>query len=138
MDVGSTHSMSSVSNVRVMLEERIRAFAALVSLLLVLLTLFTAQRATAIDRLWGPADHLHPLRETLLSLALAVTTIIVFILGLRLWVDAADHFSLWARRPVISAYVATWLLLVPLIVWQLSLFWRACSAWKLLSRQKAG
>lgn len=119
-----------------MLEERIRGFAELVSLLLVLLTLFTAQRATAVDRLWGAADDVHPLRETLLSLTLAITTIVVFVLGLRLWLDATGHFSLWARRPLVSAYVATWLLLVPLIGWQLSLFWRAFSAWRLLSQQR--
>lgn len=106
------------------LNERIGALAGLVGLLLALVTLLTANRATVLSELRASADpqRRDVRRESLFALGLALVTTLVFVAGLPLLVDAVrDLHPLGDDGPVRSVFVIAWLLLLPLIGWQLSL-----------------
>jgi uncharacterized membrane protein len=111
--------------------DEIGDLASLVGLLLALVTLLTANRSAALDRL---RKSPHPTRteaawEFALDAGLAVVTALVFLAGLPLWLRTIDSFHpLQDGGAVRSVFVIAWALVVPLVVWQANL---ARSAWTL-------
>lgn len=106
------------------LNERIGELAGLVGLLLALVTLLTANRAAVLRELRESPDPRRAAvrREMLFALGLAAVTALVFLAGLPLLVDAVRELHpLSDAGPVRSAFVLAWLLLLPLIGWQLTL-----------------
>ncbi len=114
--------------------DEIGDLASLVGLLLALVTLLTANRAAALDRL---RKSPRPTRseaawEIALDAGLAVVTALVFLAGLPLWLRAIDSLHpLQQGGAVRSVFVVAWALVVPLVVWQGNL---ARSAWILRSK----
>ncbi len=105
------------------LNDRIRGFAALVGLVLVLVTLFTSQRNSHIQELRGGTPQKRDwTTEIWLNSVLAVFTVGLFLAGLPLFIDSAeDLHPLRNAGPLRGAFVLVWLLLIALIVWQCSL-----------------
>lgn len=105
------------------LNERIAGFAALVGLVLVLVTLFTSQRSSHIAELRkGTPAKRDWTTEIWLSAVVAIFTFGVFLTGLPLLVDSIRHLDLTGDSgPLRGAFILVWLLLIVLIVWQISL-----------------
>jgi len=106
------------------LNERIGDFGGLVGLVLALLTLLTANRAASLAELRKAAriDSPAALREMWFDALLAVVTCLLLLAGLPLWIDAVrDLHPLRAEGPLRSVFVLTWVLLLPLIGWQVML-----------------
>jgi hypothetical protein len=104
-----------------MLDSRITDFATLVALVLVLLTLFTGQRAAAVLALREGArtKRRDAITELSLDLVLLAATALLFLIGLPIAVDATESLHPLAHSgPLRGAFVVTWLLLVGLVVWQ--------------------
>ena len=60
--------------------------------------------------------------------ALAAVTLLAFLAGLPLWLDAVRHLHpLAASGGVRSIFVVAWLLLLALVAWQLALVWRVAA-----------
>jgi drug/metabolite transporter (DMT)-like permease len=100
---------------------RIQDFAGLVALVLVLITLFTSQRATTVgDLSTRPnAKKRDATQEFGLLAGLLVVTGLLFIAGLPLFHAALTHWHPRASDgPVRSAFALSWLLLVGLVAWQ--------------------
>lgn len=106
------------------LDDRIRAFGGLVSLLLALITLFTAQRWTAVKEL-STASKRRPLLVAggpVLDGLLLVLTCCLFLAGLPLALDAVDQLDfLRVSGALRSAFAAVWVALVGLMGWQVAL-----------------
>ena len=77
------------------LDTRITDFATLVALILVLLTLFTAQRSTRLNQLWadGSSGSKEAFWEIVFDLVLTVATVLLFLVGLSLVIEAAEAFQ---------------------------------------------
>jgi hypothetical protein len=106
------------------LTHQISDFGALVGLLLALATLLTANRATAVTALYKRADLTSSakLREVALNALLGTVTLLVWLAGLPLAVDAATNLRPLAHGgPLRSVFVLTWVLLLGLIGWQATL-----------------
>jgi hypothetical protein len=105
------------------LNQRIVDYSTLVALVLVLITLFTSARAEALRSLLaGGATKPEATVEARLDLGLAAATCVLAATGVPLWLDALkalDPFS--DTGPLRGGFVVVWLLLVPLIVWQVHL-----------------
>jgi hypothetical protein len=104
--------------------DEIGDLGALVGLLLALVTLFTANRATAIRTLKAAPDltDRERVREIWLNASLAAVTFLVFLAGLPLVVRALNELHPLAHGgPVRSVFILVWLLLIGLIAWQVSL-----------------
>jgi hypothetical protein len=111
-----------------MLDKRITDFATLTGLVLVLLTLFTGQRATTLRELpTNPkAKKVEATQEMVIDAVLALATTLLFLAGLPAFLEAIERFHPLAfSGPLRGAFAITWLLLLGLIVWQLVLFERA-------------
>ena len=116
------------------LDNEIGDLAGLVGLLLVLDTLLTANRSTALDRLRASPTPTKQDAAELAALAasLGVVTLLVFLAGLPLWVrTVGDLHPLRHGGSVRSVFVLAWTLIVPLVVWQANL---ARGAWVLRRR----
>ena len=116
------------------LNDEIGDLAGLVGLLLALVTLLTANRSTALDRLRASAT---PTREratteAALDAGLALVTLLVFLAGLPLWLRTLEALHpLGHGGSVRSVFVVAWALVVPLVLWQVNL---ARAAWRLRRR----
>jgi hypothetical protein len=118
----------------VTLDNEIGDLAGLVGLLLVLDTLLTANRSTALDRLRASATPTKEKAATELALdaSLAIVTLVVFLAGLPLWIRTVDDLHPVRHGGSVRAvFVLAWLLILPLIVWQANL---ARAAWSLRKR----
>jgi hypothetical protein len=118
----------------VSLNGEIGEFGSLVGLLLALDALLTANRSSALDRLRASATptEQRATYETALSAALAVVTALVFLSGLPLWIRAVEDLHPLAHGGALrSVFVLSWLLLVPLVLWQANL---ARAGWRLRAR----
>jgi hypothetical protein len=118
----------------VSLDAEIGDFGSLVGLLLALVTLLTANRSTALDRLRSSSmpRKEQAAFESALDGSLAVVTLLVLLAGLPLWIRAVSHLQPLAHGGSLrSVFVLAWLLLVPLVVWQANL---ARTAWRLRQR----
>jgi hypothetical protein len=118
----------------VRLNAEIGDFGTLVGLLLALDTLLTANRSAALDRLRASATPTkdRAARESALDAALGIVTALVLLAGLPLWVRAVEHLHPLAHGGALrSVFVLAWLLLVPLVWWQVDL---ARTAWQLRAR----
>jgi hypothetical protein len=116
------------------LDDRIRAFAGLVGLVLVLITLFTNLRATALrDLRSGPHGKREDAeQERRLNKTLLVFTMLLFAAGLPLvWDTVTNYHPRADSGPLRSAFVLSWLLLLGLMAWQISL---VCDARELVSK----
>jgi hypothetical protein len=111
----------SVSGDAPILDDQIRAFGSLVSLVLALATGFTVQRSAAMRERFASASITESRAQgaLLLDIALFILTAGLFAAGLPLWVDALDelHF-LRAAGAIRSAFFVVWLLLAGLLGWQ--------------------
>lgn len=110
------------------LTKEVGDFGALVGLLLTLVTLLTANRATSLADLRKAPDITkgQRLAELALDALLAGTTFVVWLAGLALAVRAVTHLHPLADGGGLRAVFAlTWLLLLGLIGWQLDLLRRA-------------
>jgi hypothetical protein len=105
------------------LNQRIVDYSTLVALVLVLVTLFTSGRADALRSLLaGGASKAEATVEAGLDLALAIATCVLATTGLPLWVSAIKTLNPTADTgPLRGAFVVTWVLLVPLLFWQIHL-----------------
>jgi hypothetical protein len=112
------------------LGDRITDFATLVALVLVLLTLFTSQRATKLGVLNRPDTKLaEAWQEVFLDTSIAIVTMILFATGLPLAFEAVEKLHpLSDSGPLQGAFAITWLMLIGLLAWQVAL---AVGAWKL-------
>jgi len=113
------------------LNQRIGDFAGLVGLVLVLITLFTSQRQEALRQLTAsPQTSREPFtRELLLDGLLALTTVLLFLSGLPLFVDSASPFHPRSHDgPLRIAFLIVWALLPFLVIWQARLAWGARAA----------
>jgi uncharacterized membrane protein len=116
--------MSAAALAAADLDERIRNFASLVGLVLVLVTLFTNQRQTALKDLEESVpDKRTPFtRELWIDVALTLVTLLLFLTGLPLVCDALDAFHPRAENGQLPvAFVIVWFLLLALLAWQVSL-----------------
>jgi hypothetical protein len=116
------------------LNDRIGALANLVGLILALITLLTANRASQLATLQASAtaEPSSAQNEFLLDLGLGAVTTTVLLAGLPLWLEAVRALHpLGAGGPVRSVFSLAWILLVPLVAWQSSL---GTQAWKLKQR----
>ena len=116
------------------LNAEIGDFGSLVGLLLALDTLLTANRAAALDRLRTSATPTkeRAARESALDAALAGVTALVLVAGVPLWIRAVQELHPVAEGGALrSVFVLAWLLLVPLVWWQVGL---AVAAWRLRAR----
>lgn len=106
------------------LDNELRSFGSLASLVLALITLYTVQRATALRELAtsSSATKSDGRRGLLIDSALTLATGFIFVAGLPLAIDAVDelHF-LRVAGGVRSVFLAVWILVGVLIVWQASL-----------------
>lgn len=108
--------------------ERIRSFASLVGLVLVLITLFTNQRAATLRELGtGSAGKKQDATQEMYLLAsLLVVTLLLFLVGLPVVSGSVDG---WHPRaflgPLRAAFFLSWLLLLGLVGWQGLLLSRA-------------
>jgi hypothetical protein len=106
------------------LDGEIGDFGGLVGLLLALATLLTANRATALADLKTSANAFREdaSREVLLDLSLALVTALVVLAGVPLWLRAVHHLHPRAEGgPLRGVFALTWILLLGLVAWQLSL-----------------
>lgn len=107
---------------------RVNDFGALVGLVLVFITLFTNQRDATLRGLPAnpKATKADATSETWLLLALAAVTLLLFLAGLPVVVEAATG---WTPRafagPLRAALVLSWVLLLGLLAWQIALARRA-------------
>jgi len=103
------------------LDSRITDFASLVGLVLVLLTLFTGQRASTLRELTHSADakRADGVQELILDVVLVIVTLLLFLAGLPIAIDAVGHLHPLAfSGPLRGAFVITWVLLPGLFLWQ--------------------
>ena len=110
------------------LQQEVGDFGALVGLLLALATLLTANRSTALNDLKRAPDVTSEARwrEIVLDAGLAVVTTLVWLGGLPLASRAARSIHPLAEGgPLLSVFVLSWVLLLGLIAWQVSLTARA-------------
>jgi hypothetical protein len=109
------------------LDERITNYATLIALVLVLLTLFTSQRASKLNEIKTDADRTEgqATQEMLLDAVIALATLLLFATGLPLLLDAIKHLHPFGHSgPLRGGFTITWLLLVVLVIWQ-ALLWNA-------------
>jgi hypothetical protein len=112
------------------LDKEIVDYAGVVSLLLVLLTLFTLQRAGALDVLRRSDDP--TMRQATIGVSLDVLLSLAYFLlafsAAPLALEAARHVSVFdANHAVRPAFVLVFLLVVALGLWQVALI---RSSWK--------
>jgi hypothetical protein len=103
------------------LDHRITDFATLVGLVLVLLTLFTGQRAGALRGLEtsGQARKRDGVQELALDTVVLAFTVLLFLAGLPIAVEAVRMLHPLAYSgPLRGAFAITWLLLPGLVAWQ--------------------
>jgi hypothetical protein len=111
------------------LDDAVRSFAALVGLILTLITLFTGARDSTVRTLEGAAltdtSKAQLKTEAILCLGLFAVTLALFAVGLPLWVRTLAHRSWSTDHSVRWAFAIVWPLLLPLGVWQLRIHGRA-------------
>lgn len=108
------------------LDTQITDYATLIALVLVLLTLFTSQRANRLEAVTNDPDRTEgqATNEIWLDGVLAAVTALLFATGLPLLVESIeDLHPLGDSGPLRGGFTITWLLLVALIIWQVQL-WR--------------
>jgi thiosulfate reductase cytochrome b subunit len=109
------------------LDDRIGSFSGMASLVLALITLYTVQRATALTELEGSATATKAdgRRGLAIDSALTLATAFIFLAGLPVAVEALGnlHF-LRVAGGVRSVFVAVWVLVAVLIVWQVTIVLR--------------
>jgi hypothetical protein len=109
------------------LDQRITEYATLIALVLVLLTLFTSQRASRLEAITNDPDKTEDQakKEKWLDGVIIVVTALLFATGLPLLIESIEHFHPRADSgPLRGGFSITWLLLIALIIWQVQL-WRA-------------
>jgi sterol desaturase/sphingolipid hydroxylase (fatty acid hydroxylase superfamily) len=110
------------------LDGRITDYATLVALVLVLLTLFTSQRANTLTALERDTEvtQKQSFQEMVLDGVLGLVTLVLFATGLPLLWDAVTSYHPTGHSgPLRGGFTITWLLLIALVVWQVLLFRRA-------------
>ena len=115
------------------LDDRLRAYAALVGLIFILLTVFTGQRMTRLQELErAPGTGARDARlELVLVAGLLLGSTLVFVTGLPLLKEVLHHMDLGGKSgPLRSAFFVSWLLFLGLIGWQVVLLKRAWSVKK--------
>lgn len=109
------------------LDEQLRSFASLVSLVLIFVVLFTNHRwgaAAEIRRVQPPRGT--RVRALLINASLLVVTAGLFATGMPLVIDAlGDPNVLRVSGAVRTAFVLVWLLLAGLLCWQMELVRRS-------------
>ena len=112
------------------LDDRLVAFATLVGLILVLLTLFTSQRNSHLQELRdGTPERSDWTTEIWLNGVVAIFTVGLFVAGLPLFIESAEDIHVLRSDDSLElAFLLVWLLLIGLIVWQGSLARAACAA----------
>jgi hypothetical protein len=108
----------------VTLDDRIGDLAALAGFLLVLAAFFAQVQATALRDLRQSATptRREATRQLAVDVALGLATLVVFLAGLPLWLDAVRHLHpLAASAGVRTVFVVAWLLLLGLAAWQAAL-----------------
>lgn len=123
------------------LDQRITDYATLIALVLVLITLFTTQRATRLDTVEKDTNRTRAqaTQEIWLDGALAAITLLIFATGAPLLWDSITALNLGGNSgPLRSGFAITWVLLVVLIGWQVMLFRRAHKVRDLIDHPGAG
>ena len=114
------------------IDKHIEDAALLGSLALIILPIFTTTRETALIALGDSAKGTESdgRRQKRVIWGLVAFTAVVFLAGLPLWVEAITNLSPFSADEVArSLFVVTWLLLLLVIGWQVSL---ACKARKMI------
>lgn len=108
--------------------QRIGDASGLVGLLLVLVTLFTAEQARSLDaeraRLGGASPSARS-RILVLSIALVLVTAASFAALIPLAGNVVDTWGTKSWDPVFIVFLLVWLMLIPLGVWQIFIASRA-------------
>jgi uncharacterized membrane protein len=110
------------------LNKRIGDSAALVGLVLVLVTLFTQQRSGKIESLEDQnSEERQWTTEVGLDAVLSLVTLGLFAVGMPIADECVESFHpLSDAGPLRGAFVIVWALLVAVMTWQISL---VCAAW---------
>ena len=111
-------------------DERIGDVAGLAGFLLALAAFFANSQENALRELRASATptRREATRQLVVDAALAAVTLLAFLAGLPLWLDAVWHLHpLAASGGVRSIFVVAWLLLLALVAWQLALVWRVAA-----------
>lgn len=104
--------------------DRVSDAASLTGLLLVLVTLFTSEQARSLDnerRRLGGAEAGSRKRIRTLALALAAVTLLCILALAPLVAQIIKECCSGAWNPVRALFLLVWVLLFPLIIWQLSI-----------------
>lgn len=120
--------IASVNSLTI-LENQIEDAAVLVTLVLVLLPVFTATRESTLIALRGDPEvkKADATRQIVLTTAVGLFTLVTFLAGLPLWLDVLGELSPTSSSGVTrSLFAIAWLLLLGLLWWQGSLICRAC------------
>lgn len=110
------------------LSDQVNTASTLLGLLLALDTLFTAEQSR---RLAEERSHVGGARSQKLLIirataaALAVVTAAAIVALFPLFRDVFDTIGHPSWQPVLAVFELTWLLLVALTVWQITIAWRA-------------
>ncbi len=109
------------------LDQRVDDAALLATLVLVLLPLFTSQRAVRIAELDSAKAKKEDAKgEARLNGGLAAITAIVFFAGLPLWIEVVGNLHpLDSDGVAFSLFALVWILLLGLLTWQVSLVCKA-------------
>ena len=110
------------------LDERITDYSTLVALVLVLVTLFTTQRANRLAEIDKDTNRkkAEATQEVWLDGAMVLVTTLLFASGLPLVLDSIQSFHATGNSgPLRGGFTITWLLVAILIIWQATLWCRA-------------
>ena len=110
------------------LDERITDYSTLVALVLVLVTLFTTQRANRLAEIDKDTNRkkAEATQEVWLDGAMVLVTTLLFASGLPLVLDSIKSFhATGTSGPLRGGFTITWLLVAVLIIWQATLWCRA-------------
>ena len=110
------------------LDERITDYSTLVALVLVLVTLFTTQRANRLAEIDKDTNRkkAEATQEVWLNGAMVLVTTLLFASGLPLVLDSIKSFHATGNSgPLRGGFTITWLLVAVLIIWQATLWCRA-------------
>jgi hypothetical protein len=123
--MGSGYSVLLASDV----DKSLADFAGLVGLILTLITLFTGLRDSEVRTLEAGVNDATTRtqlgREIWLNRSLAAMTALLFAAGLPLYVETARSFTVAWQHAIRLGFLIVWPLLIPLVVWQLSIARRA-------------
>jgi hypothetical protein len=114
----------------VTIDEHIRDVAGLAGFLLALAAFFANAQEGALRELRASPRPTREAatRQLVVDAALAAATLLAFLAGLPLWLEAVRHLHpLAASGGARSIFVLAWLLVLALVAWQLALVWRVAA-----------